>query len=364
MVTIKNLTEELESFAPLPFQEDYDNSGLLCGSDAWEVKGVLLTLDCTVEVVEEAITNNCNVIIAHHPLIFGGIKKLSGNGYVQQALVKAIKNDIAIYACHTNIDNVEQGVNAKIAEKLGLNDTRVLLPKTGLLRKLVTYVPLTHYNQVLNSLFENGAGKIGNYDSCSFTVEGKGTFRGNSDSEPFIGKPGELMRENEIRLETVFPAHLERKIISALLATHPYEEVAYDIFKLENTWSKVGSGLVGELSSEMTEEEFLNLIKTTFKGATLKYTPNNKKIQRVAVCGGSGKFLLAHAISSGADAFITADFKYHEFFDAVGKILVVDTGHFENEQFTPELFSEIIKKKFSTFAVRLSEIITNPVKYF
>ena len=364
MTLLQQVIAELERVAPPAYQEDYDNSGLLCGSGQIEVLGVLVSLDCTEAVVDEAIAKNCNVIVAHHPLIFGGLKKLSGDGYVQKALVKAIKNDIAIYACHTNIDNVESGVNAKIAAKLGLKNCKILSPKKGLLRKLVTYVPLSHHQAVLDALFAVGAGTIGNYSHCSFNTQGKGTFKGNEKSTPFIGTAGVLSNEDEIKIETIFAASDERKVLMALFNSHPYEEVAYDIYSLENEWASVGSGMIGELPVSTDELSFLQQVKRCFNADVLKYTPNGKPIKKVAICGGSGRFLLNKAVSSGADAFITADFKYHEYFDALGRILLIDTGHFENEQFTPEIFSEIILNKFSTFAVRLSEINTNPVKYF
>ena len=364
MTLIKDVIAELENVAPLAFQESYDNSGLICGAEKESVTGVLVSLDCTEEVVNEAIEKGCNLIIAHHPILFGAIKKLSGDGYVQRALVRAIKNDIAIYACHTNIDNVTDGVNAKIAQKLGMVNCRILAPKKGLLKKLVTYVPSTQHEIVLSALFSAGAGKIGNYSQCSFNTSGTGTFMGNEFSTPFLGKKETLSTEPEIRIETIFPALLEKKVLKALLAAHPYEEVAFDVYSLENEWKEVGSGMVGELPEEMPEASFLAHVKEQFGTAILKYVPQGKPIKKVAICGGSGGFLLNAAIASGAQAFVTADFKYHEYFDAVGKILLVDSGHFENEQFTPEIFSEIIVKKFSTFAVRLSEINTNPIKYF
>jgi dinuclear metal center YbgI/SA1388 family protein len=365
MEKISDIISAIEQFAPLHYQEDYDNSGLLCGSAHWEAKGAVLSLDCTEAVVDEAIAKKCNLIIAHHPLIFGGIKRLSGDTYVERAIIKAIKNDIAIYACHTNIDNVEAGVNHKIAEKLGLVTTRILAPKNNLLKKLVTYVPPTHHQQVLSALFDAGAGHIGKYDHCSFSTEGEGSFRGNEHAQPFIGEAGKESRENEIRVETIFPADRLNTVKKALLGAHPYEEVAFDIYSLDNTLASVGSGMVGELSEAMTSSDFLNLVKKTFKVPFVKYTNGaTKTIKKVAICGGSGRFLLKNAISSGAEAFITADFKYHEYFDAQGKILLVDTGHYETEQFTPEIFYEIIRKKFSTFAIHLSEINTNPVNYF
>ncbi len=362
---IKNIIEEIERFAPPIYQESYDNSGLLVGDKNAEASGALLSLDCTEAVVDEAIKLKCNLIIAHHPIIFSGLKRLNGTNYVERTVIKAIQNNIAIYAAHTNLDNVKEGVNAKIAEKLGLSGLRILSPKKQLLKKLVTFVPKTHADGVRNALFAVGAGEIGNYENCSFSIEGSGTFKGNMSAKPFIGEKGKLSKEEEIRVEVIFESYKERDVLQNLFANHPYEEVAHDIYLLENTYQNVGSGMIGEFEKPMNETDFLSHVKTTFGPKFVKHTPLLKKsIKKVAFCGGSGSFLIKNAISSGADAYISADIKYHEFFDAEGKILIVDTGHFENEQFTPEIFYELIHKKFATFATYLSKINTNPVNYF
>lgn len=364
-MTISEIINELETIAPLAFQEQYDNCGLLTGTKNAEARGALLTLDCTEAIVDEAIKNGCNLIIAHHPIIFTGLKRITGSNYVERTIIKAIKNDIAIYACHTNLDNVRNGVNQKIAEKLGLFDLRVLSPKSGLLKKLVTYVPESHHEAVLNALFKAGAGHIGNYDQCSFNTEGTGTFRGNSSSQPFIGRANELKHEKEIRIETIFKTHDEQKILEALRHAHPYEEVAYDIYLLQNQSPQIGSGMVGELAESMDEIKFLEHVKKIFHIPFIKHTNfRGKPVKKVAICGGSGSFLLKQAIDCRADAFITADFKYHEYFDVEDNLLLVDAGHYETEQFTPEIFYELIKKKFTTFAIRLSKINTNPINYF
>lgn len=362
---IKDVINEIEKMAPPAYQESYDNCGLLVGDKNTKVAGVLLSLDCVESVIEEAIKLKCNLIVAHHPIIFGGLKKLTGSNYVERVVIKAIQNNIAIYACHTNLDNVKNGVNAKIAEKLSLTNLKILSPKKHLLKKLVTYVPVAHHEKVRASLFAAGAGNIGNYDSCSFNISGTGTFRGNESSEPFVGEKGKLHNENEMRIEVIFEAVNESAILKNLLANHPYEEVAFDVYPLENTFHNVGSGMTGEFEKAMSENEFLNLIKKVFKLKVVRHTPLlNKPIKKVAFCGGSGAFLIKNAINSGSDAYISADIKYHEFFDADSKILIADTGHFENEQFTPEIFYELIQKKFTTFATYLSEVNTNPVNYF
>lgn len=362
---IKDVISEIENFAPPAYQESYDNSGLLVGNKDTKITGVLLSLDCVEEVIDEAIELKCNLIIAHHPIIFGGLKRLTGANYVERTVIKAIQNNIAIYAAHTNLDNVKDGVNAKIAEKLGLTHLKILAPKKQLLKKLVTYVPATHHEKVRESLFEGGAGTIGNYDSCSFNIEGTGTFRGNENSNPFIGEKGKLSKENETRIEVIFEAINESRILRNLLANHPYEEVAFDVYPLENAYQNIGSGMTGEFEKAMSETDFLNLVKKAFHLKVVKHTSLlNKPIKKVAFCGGSGAFLIKAAINSGSDAYISADIKYHEFFDAESKILITDTGHFENEQFTPEIFYKLIQKKFTTFATYLSKVNTNPVNYF
>jgi dinuclear metal center YbgI/SA1388 family protein len=362
---IADIINAIEAFAPTAYQEDYDNSGLLTGDRNAEATGVLLTLDCTEQVIEEAVKMGCNLIIAHHPVIFSGLKKLTGANYVERTVILAIRNHIAVYACHTNIDNVRSGVNHKIGDKLGLEHMQVLVPRRGMLKKLVTFVPPTHHQEVLDALFGAGAGNIGNYDSCSFSAEGNGTFRGNAATRPFTGEPGKLSTEQEIRVETIFAAQDEGRVIAALQGSHPYEEAAFDIYNLSNSHPLVGSGMQGELTVPMAEKEFLKHVKNTFKVPFIKHTPlTGKMIKKVAICGGSGRFLLRDALGSGADAFITEDLKYHEYFDADGRILVIDTGHYESEQFTPEIFYDIIKKKFATFAIHLSKINTNPVNYF
>lgn len=362
---LKDLIREIERNAPLPFQESYDNCGLLTGSMDQDVHGAILCLDCTEAVIEEAIAKQCNLVIAHHPVIFGGLKRLNGNNYVERTIIKAIQHSIAIYACHTNLDNVKNGVNKKIADKIGLINQQILAPKRGLLKKLVTFIPQSHFANVRDSLFEAGAGHIGNYDQCSFSFEGTGTFRGNDLTNPFIGKKGELSQEKEQRLELIYENIKEGAVINALLQHHPYEEVAYDIYQLDNVYHNVGSGIMGELKQEMTEIEFLNHLKAVFKLKTLKHTGLlNKPVKKVALCGGSGSFLLKNAISSKSDIYVSSDFKYHDYFDAEGKILIADIGHYESEQFTPEIFYEIISNKFPTFATYLTEINTNPVNYF
>ena len=365
MTKIKNITTFFEDLAPLKLQESYDNAGLIVGDSNIEVNSVLVTLDVTEEVVEEAIKLNAQLIVSHHPIVFSGLKKITGKNYVEKILLKAIKNDIAIYAAHTNLDSITGGVNGKICEKLGLENCKILQPVSGQLKKLVTFIPVEHTDKIREEIFAAGAGHIGNYDSCSFNLEGEGTFRGGEDTNPYVGKKGKINSEKEIRFETIFPAYLQGKIIGALLNAHPYEEVAYDIYPLDNKFDKVGMGMLGILPDEKSESDFLIQLKKTFKTGIIKHTALlNKNVKKVAVCGGSGSFLLNQAIAAGADFFVTGDFKYHQFFDAENKIVIADIGHFESEQFTKELFYELLTKNFPKFAVHLSEVNTNPVFYF
>ncbi|WDF55390.1 Nif3-like dinuclear metal center hexameric protein [Mucilaginibacter sp. KACC 22063] len=362
---LAELTNYLESLAPLAYQEDYDNSGLIVGRPDQEIHQALISLDCTEAVVDEAIAKGCQLIVSHHPIVFKGIKKFNGQTYVQRVVEKAIRHHIAIYAIHTNLDNVTGGVNQRICDVLGLKDSHILSPKNNILKKLVTYVPKAQAAQVRDALFKAGAGHIGNYSECSFNSEGTGTFKGNENSDPFVGLPGQQHHEAEIKIETIYPVNLENKLLVALFLAHPYEEVAYDLYPVTNQHQQVGSGMIGELEIPLTEEEFLRHVKYSLKAQVIRHTElRGKPVRRVAVCGGSGGFLLKQAISAGADFFITADYKYHEFFDAEKKVVIADVGHFESEQFTQNLLYEIIQKKFANFAVRLTEINTNPIKYF
>lgn len=361
---IKEITNYLETIAPLSLQESYDNAGLIIGHENEEVQGVLICLDSTEEVIEEAVKLKCNLVIAHHPIIFGGLKKLNGKNYVERTVIKAIKNNIAVYAAHTNLDNVLNGVNSMICKKLGLVNCEILAPKNKLLRKLITFCPIKNAAEVRKALFGAGGGHIGNYDECSFNAEGFGTFRGSENTNPFVGKKGKQHQEKELRIETIFPSFIEKKLIAALLEAHPYEEVPYDIIPLENSHQRIGSGMIGELKKEETEKGFLNSLKKKMKCGVVRHTKlTGNKIKRVAVCGGAGSFLIKDAISAKADVFVTADMKYHEFFDADGKLVLADIGHFESEAFTRDLFYSVLTDKFPNFAVRLSKTNTNPINY-
>ena len=361
---ISDVTSYMEDFAPLYLQESYDNAGLIAGDQNWEVKGILTSLDCTEEIIDEAIQQQCNLIVCHHPIVFSALKKLVPRSFVERTIIHAIKNDVAIYCAHTNADNVIGGVNGKIADKLGLDHREILRPKKEELVKLVTFCPIDSAESVRAALFDVGCGSIGDYDSCSFNVEGEGTFRAGENTDPYVGKKGEMHKESEIRIETILPRQRAGIVINALKNAHPYEEVAYDLYPLLNGDQRNGSGLVGTLEKEVDINDFLKQLKLTFDVRALRHTKIIKQnIKKIAVCGGAGKFLLPDAIAAKADVFITADFKYHDFFEADNKILVADIGHYESEQYTAELFYELLKEKFPTFAVRFSEINSNPIKY-
>jgi dinuclear metal center YbgI/SA1388 family protein len=364
-MTIRDVTTQLEELAPPSYQESYDNSGLLVGNASSPVKGILVTLDCTEAVIDEAIAKDCNLVIAHHPIVFKGLKRLTGRNYIERTVIKAIKNDVAIYACHTNLDKVRGGVNGKIADRLGLVKTRILSPERELLRKLVFFVPSRDVQMVTSAVYEAGAGRIGNYSNCSFQTTGKGTFRPEGDANPTIGHVGSDESVEETRVEVLLPSHLESKVLAALRSAHPYEEVAYFLHAIENENQDVGSGMIGELPREMDPNEFLGHLKEKMSLSVIRYTPLNKeKISRVAVCGGSGSFLLANALQADADAFVTSDYKYHDFFDAESRLMICDIGHYESEVFTKELIGNYLSEKFGNFALHLSEVTSNPIKYF
>jgi dinuclear metal center YbgI/SA1388 family protein len=362
---IQKIITALELLAPPSVQEDYDNVGLLVGDSTWECTGVICTLDALENVVDEAIQKKANLIVAHHPIIFAGLKKITGKDYIQKIIIKAIKNDIAIYAIHTNLDNIHTGVNAKIAAALGLVNATILLPKTKQLKKLYTYIPVEYTQQLQEALFAIGAGQIGNYSDCSFTTIGEGTFTGNKESNPTIGNKNERTTVMESKIEFIFPAWLQQKVIATLKENHPYEEVAYEIITIDNANQEIGSGLVGYLPKAMTEKTFFTFLKKQFNLKVIRHTALlKKKINKVALCGGSGSFLISNAIASNADVFITADVKYHEFFDANNQLVIADIGHWESEQFTIDLIFDYLSQKFPNFAVLKTRVKTNSICYF
>ncbi len=361
---IRDIIQAIERFAPKVYQESYDNAGIQVGDSNVEAKAALLCLDCTEDVVDEAITKDCNLIIAHHPVIFGGLKRVIGASDQERAIIKAIKHDIVIYAAHTNLDNVKNGVNKVICDKLGLINQQILLPKKDSLFKLIVFVPSANLDDLREAMAEAGAGHIGNYDECSFSAAGVGSFKAGEEADPHVGEVGKLHLENEHRLEMIVPMDRVAKVVKAMHEAHPYEEVAHDLVALGNVSPEIGSGMVAQLPEPLDEMTFLQQLKSTFGAEGIRYTkPLGSKVSKVAVCGGSGSFLLGAAKAAKADVFITGDFKYHQFFEAEGEIMIADIGHYESEQFTSTLFADILKENFSSFAVHLTETNTNPINY-
>ena len=364
VMIVQDCISILEKFAPLQYQESYDNAGLLVGNRNETITKALLTLDVTPAVVLEAIDCGANIIIAHHPIIFKPLSHLTDSSDVEICVQMAIKHSIAIYACHTNLDAMIHGVNAKICEKIGLLNTQIMVPRQNQLTKLATFVPNAYVEKVQDAIFAAGAGCIGNYDKCSFVAQGDGTFRSNEQAHPFVGEKNTLHHEPETRIETIFPNEKTNEVLSALFATHPYEEVAYDLYPIRNNYPLVGDGMIGELAQPMETMEFLAFIKETFHSGAIKYTASNKKtISKVAVCGGSGSFLIKNALQQKADIFISADMKYHDFFLANNSLILADIGHYESEQYTKELFYELLNKNFYNFAIQISKVNTNPINY-
>jgi len=362
---IRDVAEALEQIAPPSLQESYDNSGLLIGEPNTEVRGILTCLDCTEAILDEAIQRDCNLVVAHHPLIFKGLKRLNGKNYTERAVIKAVRSGISVYAIHTNLDNVlYRGVNSKIAERLGLRDTAILQPMGEKLAKLTTFVPIAHAEEVRAALFQAGAGHIGRYDACSFNIEGTGTFRANEGANPFTGQLGSLHREAEMRIEVILALHQQDKVINALKQVHPYEEVAFYLSPLLNEWQAAGAGIIGRLPESLPPDAFLAHLKQCMELKTIRFTEGKNIIQSVAVCGGSGSFLIGRARQCGADAYISADIKYHEFFDGEATLMVCDIGHYESEKYTTSLLQEILQEKFPNFAVLLPGTETNPVRYY
>lgn len=361
---IGEITSYLESIAPRDYQEGYDNSGLIVGNANDEVEKVLVSLDVTEPIIDEAIEKGCGLVIAHHPIVFGGLKQLNGKNYVERTVLKAIRAGVAIYAIHTNLDNVTAGVNAEIARRLGVANPRILAPKKDLLTKLVVFVPTKDLDQVRDAIFSAGGGRIGKYDECSYVGKGEGTFRGGEGSDPHVGSPGMRHVEEEMRLEVILPRLIQSKVVRAMLKAHPYEEVAYDLYPLLNEYSEVGAGMVGDLEAPMDTMAFLASLKDKLNTSCVRHTKVlTPTVQRIAFCGGAGSFLLGAAKSAGADVFITGDYKYHQFFDAEEDVIIADVGHYESEQYTKDLIKTLLMQKFHKFAVLLSEVNTNPINY-
>jgi dinuclear metal center YbgI/SA1388 family protein len=361
---IEEVVRTLERFAPLPLQDGFDNAGLQIGLTDVETTGVLLCLDVTETILTEAIQLGCNLIVSHHPLLFKGYASLTGKDYTERCIIKAIKNDIVIYSAHTNLDNATGGVNFKIAEKIGLNHVQILDPKENTLLKLVTYVPSTYANKVRNALFTAGCGNTGNYDSCSYSSGGKGTFRAKEGAKPFCGSIGKLSGQEEIKIETVLPVYKKTEAVNALIEAHPYEEPVYDLYPILNTWAQAGAGVIGDLEEPESELDFLKRIKKIFDAGCLKHNEfSGRFIRKVALGGGAGAFLLPQVFHSKADVFITGEMKYHDYFKCETNILIAEIGHYESEQYTSDIFRFVITEMFPHVNIHISKVNTNPIKY-
>ncbi len=362
---IAEILQYLESRVPLSLQEDYDNCGLLLGDSELEFRKALLCLDITDAVIAEAVNKDCNVVISHHPFIFKGLKKITKGQPETSVITAAIRSDIALYAIHTNLDNTLHGLNAFALSKIGISRYRILTPKSDLLAKLAVFCPVAHAEPVRMALFNAGAGHIGNYDCCSYNVDGQGTFRASDQADPFVGEKNILHMEQEVRIEVIFPRYLEKQIITALITAHPYEEVAYDLYPLHNRMSQVGAGLIGEFDEPCDEKDFLGLVRNNFGIPVVRHSPFlGKQIKSVALCTGSGSFLIREAIKANADAYLTADLKYHDFFGLENRLLLADIGHYESEIGVKEWLYAALIEKFPNFAFLISEVNTNPVHYF
>lgn len=364
MSKIKEILSVLEEMAPLAYAEEFDNVGLLLGNPETEVTGILVCHDALENVIEEAIDKECNLVVCFHPIIFSGLKKITGKNYVERTAIKAIKNDIAIYAVHTALDNHKHGVNKIFCDALGLINTKILVPKQNFIRKLITYTVPENAEKVRSALFEAGAGTIGNYDHCSFNSEGFSTYKGNEESNPVIGEKGRLTTGQEIKIEVIFEKYLEGKILRALFSNHIYEEVAYEVYDIQNTHQNIGLGMIGELQVPLKEKDFLLFVKEKMQVPAIRHTQfTGKPVKKVAVLGGSGSFAIQNAIRAGAHVFLTADLKYHNFYEAENKLILADIGHFESERYTKNYIVDFLRKKILNFAIILSEENTNPVKY-
>lgn len=362
---VKHVIQIIEQLCPPNYAEEFDNIGLLVGNSETTVKGILVTLDTLESVVDEAISKECNMIVSFHPIIFSGLKSLTGKTYVERTVMKAISYNIAIYSMHTALDNNINGVNAALANVLGLENRSILIPQKNTLRKLLTYVPEKQAPNLRNALFRAGAGHIGNYADCSFNLNGIGTFTPNEKANPTIGEAHKPQHENETQIGVIFPKHLQTTILKALRDNHPYEEIAYEIYHIENNHQHIGLGMIGFLPKPISETDFLELLKSKINPACIRHSELlGKKIKKIALLGGSGAFAIEKAKAEKADAFLTADLKYHDFFKAEKQILLTDVGHFESEQFTKKLLVEYLIEKIPNFAIVLSQTNTNPIKYY
>ena len=368
-MNVGELIKQIEDWAPPGAAWEKDNVGLQVGSRGDKLKNILLCLELDEEVLKQAIKKKCNLIFTHHPLIFNPIKNLDFEKSKQARLIQhLIKQNISLYSAHTNLDFTRDGVSFELAKSLKLKNVTFLEHEEANQFKVVIFLPAVNVDELSEALFSVGGGVIGNYENCSFRIAGEGTFKGNEDSNPVIGKKGNTEKVEEVRLELIVDSWNLGRIVNAIKKHHPYEEPAYDIYPLKNKNTNFGAGAIGELDKELSEKEFLNFVSKSLKIGKLKYCiGSGKKIKKVAVCGGSGSELLSRAINSGADAFITADIKYHAYHDAEGKILLIDAGHYETEIGSLNIVKKRIEKILSGkdyIKVFKFSGSTNPVKFY
>lgn len=372
-ILVKNIESTLSQLAPAMLKMDYDNVGLQVGDSSSKVKKILVSLNITSEVAEEAVKKKCDLIVSHHPLIFRPLKNIRAGEGNSDIIIKLVRNNISYIACHTNFDSVKQGVSFLLAEKIGLKNPKVLVTSKEIRKssyienyKLTVYVPKTHLFLLKKALAEAGAATIGEYDFCYFEQEGTGSFRPGIKATPHIGEKEKLSEITEIKLETIVPVRTVSSVIKALLQTHPYEEPAYDLYKLENDFQNYGLGAIGDLEKEVSMNEFLKIVTNKLKIDNVRFSrpENSKRIKRVAVMGGSGGDMWRKALSQGADAYLTAECDHHTFLDAKGKLFIVEATHQATEQFAVQGLTNYIKSKYANLEVVTSQEDCDPILYY
>lgn len=365
ILPLKTLLAGLEQWVPFVWQENYDNAGLILGDPNQQIRKALVCFDVTPEVVDEAVRNEADLILSHHPAIFKGIKRINPASRLGYMLKQSLCHDIAWCALHTNLDNTLSGVNSWLCEHLGLQEVRPLVPLQGIYGKLQVYVPEAYAEKLRQALAEAGCGAGTKYDTCSYTSRGEGRFRAGSQAHPFTGRIGELHCEAECKIECLYPLHKTRQVLDVLRTNHPYEEPAFDLLPLQNEAVEQGAGAIGILPETMQERELLDKLKELTGVHCIRHSGfQGRRIKKIALCGGSGGSFIANACGQKADVYITGDLKYHDFTDTEPGTWLVDIGHFESEKFAMELIFRFIRKNFPNFAVSISEQAKNPVSFY
>lgn len=361
---ISEITGAIEKYAPLWLQEEWDNAGLQVGDTDREATGAVLCVDATEAIVDEAIDRGVNLVISHHPLLFRGLKRITGRTATERIVAKALKHDIAIYSAHTNMDSAPGGVSWATGRRAGLTAMRTLVPQQGRLMKLAVFVPSAYSNAVSEALWNAGAGRMGNYDRCAYMTDGRGTYRPLPGADPAIGTVGQSHTEAETRIEVVFPTAISGRVVQAMLKAHPYEEPAFDLIPLANDITSAGLGVIGSLKTPMPASEYIAWVKQALGIGAIPYAGDARRmVHRVALCGGAGAEFIGNAIAAGADLYMCGDLKYHDFTTHADSIVLADIGHYESEQCTKEIFYDIIQKNFPNFATYYAEEDKNPISY-